>query len=348
MNLLEMTRGGNSKYSQLSTAIDPSTTVIPVQDISYFASAPNYATIGVDNDAEVIYYTGIDITNSALTGCVREQSETVPNVWPVSTYVYNAITSTLINNMEDNITTLSEVIGNSGLLINSNFSVWQRAESAVAPATANYVCVDRWRVKAVSGTPTIARLSATSGLKCTGGSAQITYTMDVYDLAIVSGKTCTLSYKLNGVIKTQQLTPSGATVVSLNLANGDQLEWVKLELGEQATEYVQPTYVETYLQCCRYCFLSHSYIPGMTSGTANSSVFSISHDLMRTEPIVVSLEPLGYGSVFTPSYSNFTAKSFQVIENYKKNTVIEILLENSVATQSAVLLRNRFLFDAEI
>lgn len=73
-------RRGNSKCSQLSVAVSPSGTSIPVQDISYFEATPNYITIGVDNDAEVVYYTEVDTTNSMLTGCVRRQAGTVSNV----------------------------------------------------------------------------------------------------------------------------------------------------------------------------------------------------------------------------------------------------------------------------
>lgn len=340
MNLLEMTRGGNSKYSQLSVAVSPSDTSIAVQDISYFISVPNYATIGVDNDAEVIYYTGIDTTNSLLTGCVRGESGTVPNVWPVSTYVYNAITSTLVNNMIDNITTVSNGISGSGLLINSNFSVWQRATSYTVTTTANYGGPDRWKFKQVSGAPVISQLTATSGLKCTGGSCTMMYLMDAYDLANVQGQVCTLSYKLNGSVKTTQFTPSSQTVVSFTLANGDQLEWVKLELGSQATGFIITPITLEILNCYRYYI---GDLKAVCTRTIPDGWWSVGQNfpvLMRTTPTVK------IGMTYASMLGWLTDLTPDLFENDNKG--INMLHFNDSRLSSCSAMNVKLSLDAEI
>ncbi len=58
-----------SPPATLSDNIGAADTVIPVSDVSAFPAAPNYATIGTDEDGETIKYTAK--TATALSGCVR-------------------------------------------------------------------------------------------------------------------------------------------------------------------------------------------------------------------------------------------------------------------------------------
>ena len=59
----------NSPQTTLSAGINNAVTTIPVTDASVFPAAPNIATIGVDDLAETILYTGI--SGNTLTGCTR-------------------------------------------------------------------------------------------------------------------------------------------------------------------------------------------------------------------------------------------------------------------------------------
>jgi len=59
----------NSPQTELSAAIDSTQTTIPVLNASALPSAPNLVTIGIDDTAETVKYTGK--SGNDLTGCVR-------------------------------------------------------------------------------------------------------------------------------------------------------------------------------------------------------------------------------------------------------------------------------------
>lgn len=58
-----------SPPATLADNIGAADTVIPVSDVSAFPDAPNYATIGTDENGETIKYTAK--TATSLSGCVR-------------------------------------------------------------------------------------------------------------------------------------------------------------------------------------------------------------------------------------------------------------------------------------
>lgn len=58
-----------SPPATLTDNIGAADTVIPVSDVSAFPDAPNYATIGTDENGETIKYTAK--TAASLSGCVR-------------------------------------------------------------------------------------------------------------------------------------------------------------------------------------------------------------------------------------------------------------------------------------
>lgn len=205
------------------------------------------------------------------------------------------------NSDNDILTKYLLALSGSGLLINSNFSVWQLATSYTVTTTANYGDPDRWKFKQVSGTPVISQLTATSGLKCTGGSCTMMYLMDAYDLANVSGQVCTLSYKLNGTIKANQITPTSQTILSITLANGDQLEWVKLELGSQSTEYTPPSYSNNFKQCQFYFqkLIDPNLDFAILCSFLNSTgvEMNLSFGQMRTAPTVTTKQTGTFGRI---------------------------------------------------
>lgn len=81
----------NSPKTTLSAAITANDTTIPVTLASVFPTAPNFATIGNDENAEVIFYTGI--SGNSLTGCTRGyNSETTASGWDAGTEISRQIT----------------------------------------------------------------------------------------------------------------------------------------------------------------------------------------------------------------------------------------------------------------
>lgn len=58
-----------SPKATLTDSIGSSSSIIPVSDVSVFPEAPNFATIGSDENGETIMYSAK--TDSALSGCTR-------------------------------------------------------------------------------------------------------------------------------------------------------------------------------------------------------------------------------------------------------------------------------------
>lgn len=106
MALQTMYPAANSLLVQLTEDISAGVDEITVTDASVFPPAPNFATIGTDNDAEVVVYQGIDLGNNKLTGCLRGQSDTVAKGWTVGAFVYHSWTAANANAMMDNISGL--------------------------------------------------------------------------------------------------------------------------------------------------------------------------------------------------------------------------------------------------
>ena len=103
MALTQMYDGkNNSPQTALSANITADDSVIPVSDISVFPSAPNLATIGNDDNAEVIRYTGI--SGSTLTNCERGFGGTTKKSWDAETVISRQITKYDFDAIQGNIT----------------------------------------------------------------------------------------------------------------------------------------------------------------------------------------------------------------------------------------------------
>ena len=81
----------NSPTTQLSAATTDTATTISVVDASKLPAAPNLATIGVDETAEVVLYTGK--TDNDLTGVTRGFSGTTAKAWSAGVNVARYFTS---------------------------------------------------------------------------------------------------------------------------------------------------------------------------------------------------------------------------------------------------------------
>ncbi len=80
----------NSPQTVLAESITAEAAAIPVENINVFPEAPNLATIGSGDSAEVIRYNGIE--GSRLTGCERGFSGTTAGAWDAGTQAYRAYT----------------------------------------------------------------------------------------------------------------------------------------------------------------------------------------------------------------------------------------------------------------
>lgn len=102
MALTTMYEGkNNSPQTDITSAITASDMVIPVTDISVFPAAPNLATIGNDENAEVIRYNGIE--GSTLTGCERGFSGTTAKQWEAASVISRQITKYDMDTLRGNV-----------------------------------------------------------------------------------------------------------------------------------------------------------------------------------------------------------------------------------------------------
>lgn len=101
MALTTMYEGkNNSPQTDITSAITAVDTVVPVTDISVFPAAPNLATIGNDENAEVIRYNGID--GNTLTGCERGFGGTTAQPWAAATVISRQITKYDLDTLREN------------------------------------------------------------------------------------------------------------------------------------------------------------------------------------------------------------------------------------------------------
>ena len=94
-----------SPATKLTAAINASDTVIPVENTAYLPEGPNIATIGTDDDAEVIIYAVK--TATSLSGCTRGVEGTA-KAWQVGEVVARNWSLTDYQTLMDNIKSLNE------------------------------------------------------------------------------------------------------------------------------------------------------------------------------------------------------------------------------------------------
>jgi hypothetical protein len=92
----------NSPATELSAAITDIQTTITLLDASKLPDAPNIATIGVDESAETIKYTGKSV--NTLTGVTRGFSGTVAKAWATGVGVARYFTAYDADALRENVT----------------------------------------------------------------------------------------------------------------------------------------------------------------------------------------------------------------------------------------------------
>lgn len=151
-----------------------------------------------------------------------------------------------------------DTLDGANLLINGGFTVWQRGESFTVPRTGNSAgqyTADRWRVWANTDSAggNIVVTKVDGGLHVEASGAGIaTYRFEEADAKKLTGKTVTLSRSVDGVVSSEtQSFPANGTF-NVPLPASGTLNWVKLELGGEATPYVPKGYGEELTACMRY------------------------------------------------------------------------------------------------
>lgn len=187
-----------------------------------------------------------------------------------------------------------DALDGANLLINGGFAVWQRGESFTFKRTgynAGGYTADRWRVWAnadgTGGNITVTK--AADGMHVeSDGAAFIAYRFEAEDLARLNGKSLTLSYSKNGVVTSQALSLIGDvfSIPLLSSAGTVTLNWVKLEIGEEATPYVPKGYGEELLACMRYYQVTGAaFCAGYITAQTASFTYTMPTP-MRTTPTI--------------------------------------------------------------
>lgn len=94
----------NSPQTTITAEVTASAQEIPVLSVAGFPAAPNLATIGTDENAEVIRYNGV--SGNSLTGCERGFNGTTAKVWPADTLIYRAFSLYDYEALRGNVTQL--------------------------------------------------------------------------------------------------------------------------------------------------------------------------------------------------------------------------------------------------
>ena len=191
---------------------------------------------------------------------------------------------------EEKVSTLS----NPNLLINGGFAVWQRGESFTFTRTgygAGGYTADRWRVWAnadgTGGNITVTKVDDGMHVE-SDGAAYMVYRFEAEDLARLNGKSLTLSYSINGVVTRRTLTQieNVITITLLSSAGTVTINWVKLEIGEEATPYVPKGYGEELLACMRYYQVTGAaFCAGYITAQTASFTYTMPTP-MRTTPTI--------------------------------------------------------------
>lgn len=178
----------NSPQTTLTSEITAAAQEIPVLSVAGFPAAPNLATIGTDENAEVIRYNGV--SGNSLTGCERGFNGTTAKVWPADTLIYRAFSLYDYEALRGNVTQLDtdklDADGDGSALTVSFTSAESREAIATGETAATlWGKVAKWLsdLKAVAfsgqyadltGAPTTMTPTAHASTHGTGGADAIT------------------------------------------------------------------------------------------------------------------------------------------------------------------------------
>ena len=214
----------------------------------------------------------VSIAGGNVTGIVSQIADVLGGTWYQDKIT--ALESGLADTEEK-----AAALSNPNLLINGGVAVWQRGESFTIPRTgygAGKYTADRWRVWAnadsTGGNITVTR--ADDGMHIEAdGAGFATYRFEEAEVKKLSGKTVTLSQSVDGVVSSAVRSFPTTGILNVALPVSGTINWIKLELGEEATPYVPKGYGEELLACMRYYQVTGNiFLPGyITVGGASCS-----------------------------------------------------------------------------
>nr|DAI55283.1 MAG TPA: tail fiber protein [Caudoviricetes sp.] len=193
----------------------------------------------------------VSIAGGNVTGIVSQIADVLGGTWYQDKIT--ALESGLADTEEK-----AAALSNPNLLINGGVAVWQRGESFTIPRTgygAGQYTADRWRVWAnadsTGGNITVTR--ADDGMHIEAdGAGLATYRFEEAEVKKLSGKTVTLSQSVDGVVSSAVRSFPTTGILNVALPVSGTINWIKLELGEEATPFVPRSYGEELLACMRY------------------------------------------------------------------------------------------------
>lgn len=193
----------------------------------------------------------VSIAGGNVTGIVSQIADVLGGTWYQDKIT--ALESGLADTEEK-----AAALSNPNLLINGGVAVWQRGESFTIPRTgygAGQYTADRWRVWAnadsTGGNITVTR--ADDGMHIEAdGAGFATYRFEEAEVKKLSGKTVTLSQSVDGVVSSAVRSFPTTGILNVALPVSGTINWIKLELGEEATPFVPRSYGEELLACMRY------------------------------------------------------------------------------------------------
>lgn len=218
---------------------------------------------------------------------------------------------------EEKVSTLS----NPNLLINGEFAVWQRGESFTIPRTGygtGKYTADRWRVWAnadsTGGNITVTK--ADDGMHIEAdGAGFATYRFEEAEVKKLSGKTVTLSQSVDGVVSSAVRSFPTTGILNVTLPASGTLNWVKLELGEEATPFVPKGYGEELLACMRYYQVTgEAFCAGYLTAQTASCTYTLPVP-MRTTPAIaggasqVTVRPIGADPIYDQTATLLSSSS---------------------------------------
>ncbi len=169
---------------------------------------------------------------------------------------------------------------NPNLLINGDFTVWQRGTSFTG-ATFVYTA-DRFIGTNLNAAVNVSKLNANGGFKISGATSWAFFTQWVEDFSYLLGKEVTLSTKIKQgtigfqidssdiigkvsnptdtslIVQSKITLPSSATKFGVCFGTTDavnptvEIEWIKLEIGSVPTSFSPRLYSEELSDCRRY------------------------------------------------------------------------------------------------
>jgi len=243
-------------------------------------------------------------------------------------------------------------------IINSNFSINQRAVSGTVTLSAGQYGHDRWKAGSSGCTYTFATTANITTITISAGSLQqvieginlYTGTYTLSWVGTVQGKIGAGSYSASGI--SGSITGGTNTTIEFNTGT---LSKVQFNFGSIALPYIPKNVDEELRLCQRYlfCIGNTASLSGYkcTVYTANDLYFNASMPInMRITPTIINNTETTYWSVNAVNSAAYTGFTLS-IQNKNLNSLVLKASKTSHGADSTVYLSpnsNLFGFDAEL